>query len=67
MQNRGVAKAVVVTAIEEAIVESTQQQMEYVRSLPLWPLRGTYWFFVRRNILANKSIEDQHQAGKIAL
>ena len=33
-----------------------RRHSEYIRSLPLWPLRMPYWYFVRRKIRHNKSI-----------
>lgn len=35
-------------------------QVAYVRSLSLWPLRALYWYFVKRWVMRNRSIEDQH-------
>jgi len=38
------------------IEKSMLYQVEYVTSLPLWRLRGVYWFFGRRNLKVNKPI-----------
>ena len=38
------------------LVKSLQRQMSYIKSLPFWYFRGSYWYLVRRNILCNKAI-----------
>lgn len=48
----------------EMMCEHARIHMQYVRSLPLWPLRWGYWFFVRRNSWQNRSIEDQFASRK---
>lgn len=40
-------------------VAAIQKQMAYIRTLFLWPLRGFWWFFWRRNRFVNKSIAEQ--------
>jgi len=52
---------------EKCIVDATRRQMKFIRSLPLWPLRGTYWYFVRRRFWHNKLIKEQHEKGMIKL
>lgn len=52
---------------EATLVDAIHQQTDYVRSLLFWPLRGTYWYFVRRSRWHNRSIESQHQARMIRL
>lgn len=47
----------------EAIAGSTRKQMEYVRSLPYWPLRWPYWYFIRRRQVANKTVREQVESG----
>jgi hypothetical protein len=49
------------------IAESVQDQMAHIRSLPLWYLRGGWWYFVRRRRLHNVPIEDQHRRGWIKM
>lgn len=39
------------------ITESILEQMAYIKKIPFWYLRGTYWFFVRRNLKVNKRAE----------
>ncbi len=48
-------------------VDACRKENQYIRSLPLWFLRGPYWFFVRQNLLHNKSIRQQHEKGMIKL
>ncbi|MBP7431301.1 MAG: hypothetical protein KBC05_17845 [Candidatus Hydrogenedentes bacterium] len=40
---------------------------QYVMSLPLWPLRAPWWFFVRRRAFHNRSIEQLHRSGRVLL
>ena len=42
------------------IVESIKRQIQHVKSLPLWQLRGCYWFFIRRHRMKNKTIAEQY-------
>jgi len=43
----------------EILVDALAQQIAYVRSLPLWPFRGMFWYFVRREVLVNRSVAQQ--------
>ncbi len=45
--------------IIEEVKEATKKQQRFIASLFLWQLRGPYWFFVRRNIIANKKIAER--------
>lgn len=40
----------------DLIRDAVFEQVRYVRSLPLWPMRGLWWFLVRRNLLAGRPI-----------
>ena len=51
----------------DVFLPALRRHAAYVRSLPLWPLRGTYWFFVRRNRLKNLSVEQQVERGLVPL
>lgn len=42
------------------VQQSLIRQLDYVKALPLWQLRGVYWFLGRRNLLNNKSIAQQY-------
>ncbi|MBI2195257.1 MAG: hypothetical protein HYU36_25025 [Planctomycetes bacterium] len=52
---------------EQHILQAIHKQMAYVRAIPCWPLFASYWFWVRRNRLANLTIEEQHRRGWIRL
>ncbi|HID75814.1 MAG TPA: hypothetical protein EYP56_07435 [Planctomycetaceae bacterium] len=43
-------------SLEEDFVRAIVGQGEYIRSLPLWPLRIPIWYFLRRNVRHNKTI-----------
>jgi hypothetical protein len=45
------------------ILESLHHQTTYVQSLPLWQLRGAWWYWGRRNLLNNKSIAERYPRG----
>jgi hypothetical protein len=38
------------------------RQLSLVRSLPLWPLRGVYWFLIKRFLLQNRPVWKQDLA-----
>lgn len=54
-------------AFEDCFIDTVRKQVEYVRSLSFWPLRGIYWFFVRRKLRHNLSIQAQHDKGLIMM
>lgn len=49
---------------EHHITHAVTRQMKYVQSIPLWQLRGGYWFLFRKDRLHGKTIEELHQTGK---
>lgn len=51
--------------MERNMIESNRRQMLYVKSLPFYPFRGIYWFFVKRHRMRGKTIEDQFRTGMI--
>lgn len=51
----------------EFMCDSTRGRISYVRSLPLWPLRWPYWFFLRRRLWRNRTIEQQLARGMIRI
>ncbi len=51
-------------SFEEYLAVSIQRHMDYIRSLPFWPLRGAYGFFVRRHHMANRAVEQQASSSK---
>ena len=52
---------------EDAFHEGIQKQMAFVRSIPLWPLRAPFWYFVNRRRYHNMSVEQQHRARLIRM
>lgn len=44
---------------EEELMTAVHKQIDYVTSLPLWPLRIPWWYFVRRNVRHNRPIAPQ--------
>jgi hypothetical protein len=53
--------------LEEAVSRDAKLQSAYIRSLPLWPFRAVYWYYIGKRKKANKSIEEQHRAGVIQM
>ncbi|MHC4551221.1 MAG: hypothetical protein ACYSUT_00430 [Planctomycetota bacterium] len=49
------------------IVDALRNSTEYIRSLSLWPLRGPYWYFIRKHLWHNLTIQQQHEKRKIKL
>lgn len=45
---------------DRLILESLRQQMAWVQTLPLWQLRGVWWYWGRRNLLNNKTIAERY-------
>ncbi len=45
---------------EERMRRAMSEQLAYIRSLPFWPVRGLYWFFVKRFLMQNKPIWEQN-------
>lgn len=52
---------------EDCFVNTIRKQVAFVCSLPLWSLRGTYWFYIRRRMRHNLSIQTQHNRGWVML
>lgn len=52
---------------EQIFIEAIHAQMQFVRSIFLWPLRGAYWFGIRRFQWHNRTIADLHAQHKISL
>ena len=44
------------------ILDSLRRQMAYIQTLPLWQLRGAWWYWGRRNLLNNKTIAERYPA-----
>lgn len=47
------------------LCQNMRQQMQYIKSLPLYPLRALYWFFIQRKKLFGETIEQQSREGKL--
>ena len=47
--------------------QSVRDTANFVRSVPFWPLRATYWFLVRRHIRHNRTVKEQFERGWIVL
>jgi hypothetical protein len=50
-------------SFEEAFQAGMTEPMKYVMSLPLWPLRTPYWFFVRRKKVRNLTVAQLLERG----
>lgn len=51
----------------ESFVKACRQQMEFVSQIPFYPLRGLYWFLIRKWRFKNVSIRRQSERGWIRL
>lgn len=65
LSQRGINRSDNVPDFEASLLSAMRKQMEYVKSMPFWPLRGIYWFFVVRKRMKHKNIEDQIKLGWI--
>jgi hypothetical protein len=52
---------------EQTFLRAIRRQMLHIRSIRLWYIKAVYWYLIRRFRLANKSIEEQRDAGLIEL
>ena len=52
-------------SFEVALIRHTERLVEHVRSLWFWPLRGAWWYFVRRRQWHDVSISTQRERGWI--
>ena len=59
-QSRGIVPIPRMESTDALIRESIRYQIAYVRTLPLWPLRGAWWQFIRQYWLNNKTIAEQY-------
>jgi len=48
---------------EQVLTNSLRMTMNYVRSIPFYPFRALYWFFVTRYAVRNKSVQQQFPPG----
>ncbi len=54
-------------SFEECLQAAAIRQTGYVQGLSLWPLRAPVWYWLRKRLLHNKSIEELHRARKVLL
>ena len=47
----------------DLLCDSMRRQVNHVRRIPLWPLRGAYWYFIARHRRVNQSVEEQFATG----
>jgi len=45
---------------QEALLNSIRLQMQFVRLIPLYPIRALWWYAVMRKKLANRSVQQQY-------
>lgn len=50
-------------SFQDAFAHGVTEGVRHVRSLPLWPLRWPWWYFVRRCRLCNKTVREQIESG----
>ena len=63
----GITPQPVNTSFEEAFTGAIAEQLRYVQTIPLWPIKGLKWYYVNRSRLSNKTIQEQHRSGLIQL
>lgn len=44
---------------EEILLKAIRLRMQFVRSIPLYPIRALYWYAITRKKVANRSIQQQ--------
>jgi len=52
-----------VESADRLFAESIRSQVSHIRSLPLWQLRSTWWYWMRRNLLHKKTIAERYPHG----
>jgi hypothetical protein len=60
-------QAPIARTFEDDISLALARQLAYIRHIPLWWLRGGYWFLVRKDSLHGKTLEQLHRARKAPL
>lgn len=53
---RGLLPLATAGSLEQDFSDAMKMQASYIRSLPLWPLRIPYWYFVRRHLRHEKPV-----------
>ena len=63
----GILSQPVDTSFQEAFTGAIVEQLRYVQTIPLWPIKGLKWYYVNRSKLSNKTIQELHRSGLIQL
>jgi hypothetical protein len=58
-QRMGVQYANLSLPYDQILMKAMRLRMAYVRSIPLYPFRALYWYFVVRKQMANRSVQQQ--------
>ena len=59
MQRFGVRLQPLRMSYEQMLLKALRMRMEFVRSIPLYPFRALFWYFIKRGRMANRSIQQQ--------
>jgi hypothetical protein len=60
MQKFGLTWQPLTQPYQEALLNSIRLQMQFVRAIPLYPIRALYWYAVMRKKMANRSVQQQY-------
>jgi hypothetical protein len=55
----GIVCQAVTKPYEQLLIDGMRAEVAHVKSMPLWPIRGIYWYFVNRTRMANRTIQEQ--------
>ncbi len=58
-QKLGCSKEAFGEDIISEVKKAIRKQVEFVKSIFLWQIRGPYWFLIRKNIVANKKVVEE--------
>ena len=54
-------------SLQDAVSRDAKRQAAYIQTLPLYPFRAVYWFYIWKKLKNNQSIEQLHKSGKVLL
>jgi hypothetical protein len=60
VQRKGIQWQQVNKSYEQCLVDVMRREMQFVRAIPLWPVRSLYWYAFMRGKMANVSIQQQY-------
>ena len=63
LMGEGASLATDTKPFAEDFVETLQEHSAHVQTIPFWPLRGLYWYVVRRGQLSGKTVQQLTVAG----